>query len=247
MSFPSLPRRHALAGLALGAASLGARAAEAATLPEGACRLTPQSVEGPYYLDPDLVRRAITEGRPGIPLELRLTVLGADCRPLPGARVDLWHADAAGLYSGYAGQGDDGRVSTVGQKFLRGVQTTDAAGQVGFDTLYPGWYRGRTTHAHVKVFLDRRTVLNGQVYFPDALSEFLYRHIPPYSARTARRDTINRSDGILRMAGAEGSFCAIAETERGYLASLTIAVSPEAVVSAGPGGPPGGGPPGPGA
>ncbi|WP_219765475.1 hypothetical protein [Roseomonas alba] len=103
------------------------------------CRLTPQAIEGPFYRDPSLERADITEGKPGVKLDLRLQVVeGANCQPLPGARVDVWHGDALGAFSGYPGQTDTHAVSTVGQTFLRGTQFADSAGQVAFNTIYPG-------------------------------------------------------------------------------------------------------------
>ena len=54
--------------------------------------------------------------------------------PLRGAIVDIWHCDAAGIYS----DADDTRFSTRGAKFLRGYQVTDANGRVRFTTIYPG-------------------------------------------------------------------------------------------------------------
>ncbi|GAA2162974.1 intradiol ring-cleavage dioxygenase [Actinomadura napierensis] len=69
-----------------------------------ACVLSPETTEGPYYLDYEMVRRDITEERPGVPLILRVTVVdNATCRPLPRAAVDIWHCDAGGVYSGYEG------------------------------------------------------------------------------------------------------------------------------------------------
>ncbi|SFM72163.1 Dioxygenase [Methylobacterium pseudosasicola] len=103
------------------------------------CVLTPQSIEGPFYVDPKLVRIDITEGRDGIPLRLRLRVIHAGpCTPVADARIDIWHCDARGLYSGYPGQGDDRSIDTSGQTFLRGTQTTDSEGCATFDTIYPG-------------------------------------------------------------------------------------------------------------
>src|SRR5439155_26423500 len=65
------------------------------------CVLTPEVTEGPYYLPLHLVRRDITEGRPGTPLQLDLQVVNATtCKPMAGAAVDIWHADASGTYSG---------------------------------------------------------------------------------------------------------------------------------------------------
>ena len=58
-------------------------------------------------------------------------VRSGDCATLANARVDVWQADAIGLYSGYANQGGVGGVSpesAVGKQYLRGTQVTDAKG-----------------------------------------------------------------------------------------------------------------------
>lgn len=254
-----ISRRGALAGLAGSAAVLTQGQAASAEAPSpapvstpsaaGVCHMTPRMVEGPFYFDPALVRADITEGRPGVPLRVVLQITdGATCRPIPGARVDLWHCDATGQYSGYDGQGDDRSISTKGEKFLRGTQTTDASGEVRFQTIYPGWYRGRTTHIHFKVLLDEKAMLTGQMYFPDALSEYIFTNIAPYTERTDKRDTLNSTDWI---AGADGdhiTFVNIREEADAYVATLVIGVDPAAEPErAGrgqpPGPPPGGAPP----
>ena len=68
------------------------------------CIRTPESNDGPFYYTSSQRRRAIAEGRSGVPLQLRITVANAlrpgdACPPLSGAVVDVWHADADGLYS----------------------------------------------------------------------------------------------------------------------------------------------------
>jgi protocatechuate 3,4-dioxygenase beta subunit len=69
------------------------------------CKLTPEQEVGPYYVADELLRSNIVEGKPGIPLELRIAVLDArTCKPLPNAAIDIWHCDALGLYSGYTAQ-----------------------------------------------------------------------------------------------------------------------------------------------
>src|ERR1700681_1829983 len=197
---PVLSRRAAFATLLVPAANALTGAARAAPLADtGAfrdvCFLTPQSIEGPYYLDPKLVRAQIAEGRAGVPLRIDLRVIdGATGKPSERARVDIWHADAQGIYSGYEGQGDKENLSTVGQKFLRGTQFTDGKGAVSFETIYPGWYTGRATHIHFKVFLDMRNVLTGQMYFPDAINEFIYANIPAYAVRLKTRAMVNAND-----------------------------------------------------
>ena len=231
MPLPSSSRRGLLSALGLGAAGLLSRPAAAAAptdgTGEGACLLTPQAIEGPFYTDPRLVRTDITEGRAGVPLRLRLRVIEAGpCTPLAGARVDVWHCDAQGLYSAYPGQGDARRIDTSGQTFLRGTQETDASGWASFDTIYPGWYPGRATHIHLKVFLDRRTVLTGQIYFPDALSEFLYTQVPAYGGRKVERLVVNANDGIAREEDPQRrAFCAVKEERDRYVASLVVGVN----------------------
>ena len=160
------------------------------------CILTPEAVQGPFYFDPKLVRADITEGRKGAPLALALQVVSAtDCAAIKGVRVDLWHADGLGMYSGYRGQGDDG-VSTRGQTFLRGTQFTDAGGQARFATIYPGWYPGRTPHIHFKVLLDAKSLVTGQLYFPDDLSTRIYAGNAPYRERKAKRDMLANDRGL---------------------------------------------------
>src|SRR5262249_55508225 len=97
------------------------------------CVLAPEMTEGPYYLANEAVRSDITEGRPGTPLQLRLTVASvaaSACSRLAGANVDIWHADATGNYSGFG-------ATSSSRTFLRGVQTTDRNGEAVFATVYP--------------------------------------------------------------------------------------------------------------
>ena len=70
--------------------------------PAGVCVLTPGLTDGPYYLDDMLVRNDITEGKAGIPMALRITVVDAStCAPIENAAVDIWHCDGNGYYSGF--------------------------------------------------------------------------------------------------------------------------------------------------
>ncbi|HRN85198.1 MAG TPA: intradiol ring-cleavage dioxygenase [Hyphomicrobium sp.] len=269
-----ISRRGALAGLAGSAALLGTGTGVSAAAPDtsaaappsagasahGVCHMTPRMVEGPFYFDPALVRRDIAEGRAGVPLRVVVQITdGATCQPIPGARVDLWHCDATGQYSGYDGQGDDRSISTKGETFLRGTQITNATGDVEFMTIYPGWYRGRTTHIHFKVLLDEKSMLTGQMYFPDALSEYIFTNISPYTERTAKRDTLNSTDWIAAADGDHITYVSVREEADAYVATLVIGVDPAAEPEragrgrppgpppGGPGGPPPGGRPPPGA
>ncbi len=192
---------------------------------EPVCVLTPQATEGPFYFDTDLVRRDIVEDRVGAPLRMAVRVVRVDenCRPLEGVLVDLWHADAAGVYSGYPGQ--LGGLDTSGQTFLRGIQATGADGIARFDTIYPGWYPGRTVHIHFKVHYQGNSYVTSQFYFPDELSDRVFER-SPYSDRPDRT-TRNANDSVLRGDPAEGNLLAtIAEESRGYSGAITIGVVP---------------------
>lgn len=228
------------------AAETGADATQTAALLNGAdvCVIVPEVTEGPYYFDPALERTDITEGRPGIPTRIRLQVVDAACAVLAGARVDIWHCDATGVYSGYANQGDDGSVDTTGQTFMRGTLFTDANGIAEFETVYPSWYSGRTTHVHFKVFLDQTNILTGQIFFPDALSQYIYDNVAPYNDRAISRDTLNANDSIATQS-TRAAFAFVKELEQEYLVAMIVGVDPAATsadgMGMGAGGPPPGG------
>jgi protocatechuate 3,4-dioxygenase beta subunit len=180
------------------------------------CVLTPEQTEGPYYIANEKMRRNITESRPGTPLTLRLKVVDAStCRPIKGAAVDIWHADAAGVYSGF-GQGARSRT------FMRGIQRTDAKGVATFRTVYPGWYQGRTVHIHVKVHVAGNVVHTGQLYFPDALTDVVYRKAP-YSSR-AGRDVRNASDSVYANGGRR-SMLGLRPSGAGYVGTIVMGVA----------------------
>ena len=181
-------RRRALAALGtVSAGALLARCGDADDTFDGAraCRVTAEQAEGPFYFDVDSIRSDIRENRPGTPLRLSFRVREAgSCEPIADAVVDIWHCDAGGVYSGF----DEGE----GERFLRGRQVTDRRGVAEFQTIYPGWYPGRTTHIHAKVHLDRQTALTTQVYFDDEVTNRVYGK-PPYESG---RDSSNSGDGI---------------------------------------------------
>lgn len=76
---------------------------------QSSCTLTAEQEVGPYYLDLERVRHDITEGKPGLPLKLRLTVVDETrCLPIANAALDIWHCDALGVYSGFSANSPDG-------------------------------------------------------------------------------------------------------------------------------------------
>jgi len=203
----------------------------AAVPPDTVCFLHPDTVDGPYYENKPIHRSDITEGKKGIPLEVRVRLVDAQCRPIKGARVDCWQADAQGIYSDFPNQGDDLTIETPGQTFLRGTQTSDGAGMVVFQTIYPGWYRGRTAHIHFKIHIDGRTRLTSQIFFPDALNEWIYLNAPGYK-REAVRDTINVTDWIMAEA-TRNAVAQVKEEADRYVVSITYGVNPQATPAPG--------------
>jgi protocatechuate 3,4-dioxygenase beta subunit len=227
MNEPRLTRRSSLVRLgglvatAVGAGGLKIEASEGAgpaAVASGAlsCVLTPEQTEGPYYIPNEALRRNITEGRPGAPLQLRAFVVNAStCKPIRSAAVDIWHADAGGVYSGF-GSGAANRT------FMRGVQRTNAKGLALFRTVYPGWYQGRTVHIHVKVHIGGNVVHTGQLYFPDTVTDAVYRNAP-YSSR-GNRDVRNAADSIFRNGGSK-SLVNVKKNSSGlYVATIMMGV-----------------------
>jgi protocatechuate 3,4-dioxygenase beta subunit len=200
-----------------GEALLGDTSSGNAAIETGAvqCVLTPELTEGPYYIAGEKVRRDIREGHPGTPLSLRLTVLDAStCKPIKGAAVDIWHADAAGNYSGFGG-------GASSRTFMRGIQKTDRSGLATFLTVYPGWYQGRAVHIHVKVHTGGRVVHTGQLFFPDAVTATAYK-VAPYTSRPGP-DMLNAQDSIFVNGGRRG-LLALKKTAAGYTGAIAMGV-----------------------
>ncbi len=226
MSEQRLSRRSILRLAGIAAASLGtgawkARDAEGggpAAVEAGSvlCVLTPEMTEGPFYLAGEKLRRNITDGHPGTLLVLHLTVVDAStCKPIKGAAVDIWHADAAGNYSGF-GAGSRSRT------LMRGIQRTDSNGVATFRTVYPGWYQGRTVHIHVKVHVRGHVVHTGQLFFSDALTDRVYRNVP-YNKRP-NRTTRNANDSSFVNGGSRSMLAVSRRAAGGYLAKITMGV-----------------------
>jgi protocatechuate 3,4-dioxygenase beta subunit len=187
------------------------------------CALTPTQAEGPFFFDTRLERSDIREGRDGVELRLSLRLLdAADCTPLEGALVEIWHADADGAYSAFD-VADGNGANLAGQTFLRGFQRSNAAGRVEFRTIYPGWYPGRTPHVHLMVLVGAERVLITQLYFPESLSDEVYA-APAYVARGAR-DTSNAADALAPDAEAIRPLLVEAALESGtYAGGLDVAL-----------------------
>lgn len=189
--------------------------------PTSICVVRPEMTVGPYFVDEKLNRADIRGDRTGTELQLTLRVysVGSSCTPLVGAFVDIWHCDAAGLYSDVAAEG------TAGQTFLRGYQVTDSNGVVNFTTIYPGWYTSRAVHIHFKI-RDALTTNPTQYHF---ISQFFFNETlttqvhaqAPYAAK-GTRDTLNSTDNIYQNSGGSQMVLPVVQNGSVYQATFDI-------------------------
>ncbi|MFD7131093.1 intradiol ring-cleavage dioxygenase [Streptomyces sp. NPDC059894] len=247
-----------------------ASATASATSTGGSCMTLMSSVtEGPYYLDGALVRKDITEGKSGIPLTLRLTVVDATdgCTPVPGAAVEIWHCDAWGYYSGYTtanpggsapAESEDGSTANDAT-YLRGYQIANANGVVEFETIFPGWYTPRTCHIHLKVhtggqkedgtYEGGKVNYTGQLFFDDDIAQEVFT-LEPYSKHSGTYTEL-ADDMVYDDGGASSGLLTLkavkkADPSKGYKGFLTVGIDPDAenTGAGGGGGGEGGTPPG---
>jgi len=222
--------------LALGAATLARAVPTPLATFSSACTLSPAMTEGPYFIDERLDRSDITAGAThagvaqGLPLTLVIEVVsahGTGCLPLKGVQVDVWHADATGVYSEFG--------AGAGQNFLRGFQVSDARGKVAFQTVYPGWYQGRTVHMHVKARLfdaagNRTFEFTSQLFFDDAVNDVVMARAP-YNTR-GTRGTRNANDGIYGGRTATLVDIASKDGSQGYVATAVLSLDLDPAVAA---------------
>jgi protocatechuate 3,4-dioxygenase beta subunit len=195
------------------------------------CVVRPELTEGPYFVDEMLnrsdIRRDPSDGsvKPGAPLQLTFnisTLADAACTPLAGALVDVWHCDHLGVYSDVSDPGFD----TVGKKFLRGYQITDARGVAQFTTVYPGWYQGRAVHIHFKIrsasSIRPGFEFTSQLFFDDALTDRVHAQ-QPYPAK-GQRTVRNSRDGIFRRGGSQLLLSLTENNSGGYTGTFDVAL-----------------------
>ncbi|MFJ6119690.1 intradiol ring-cleavage dioxygenase [Streptomyces sp. NPDC092129] len=203
------------------------------------CVLTPGTTAGPYHLRGAPVRKDITDGRPGVPLTVRLTVRDEPhaCALLSGAAVEIWHCDAQGHYSGSPGGTPPAASREAGGTragaYLRGFQQTGADGVAEFVTVFPGWYASRAPHIDVRVHTGgRRTAgtyeggrinWTGQLFFDDRHADEVYAR-SPYTRHKGTRVRLAR-DQVYRGGGARDGLMAVTgNVDAGLLATLTVGI-----------------------
>jgi catechol 1,2-dioxygenase len=139
------------------------------------------TIEGPYYV-PNAPQRAwdgtipMREDEPGTPLLFTGQVRAVDGTALPGAIIELWHADSLGFYSQFA--------PGLPEWNLRGVFVANDEGRFRIETMRPapyqiptdgacgalidaaGWHAWRPAHLHLKVSAPGYELITTQLYFP---------------------------------------------------------------------------------
>jgi protocatechuate 3,4-dioxygenase beta subunit len=204
---------------------------------------TPQQTEGPYFGTPQQtegprsdIRFDTSDGliEEGIELQLIMNVYGVGndgyCIPFSDTKVDIWHANSQGVYSGVTEQG------TEGNNFLRGYQIADDNGTVQFTTVYPGWYEGRAIHIHVKVRslegLQDPFEWTSQLYLDNSINEQVHKQ-PPYSNHGPIK-MLNEEDGIFAGPSTDGLvqtnsgehlMLNLTEDVQGYIGTFNIGVN----------------------
>ncbi|MER6130452.1 intradiol ring-cleavage dioxygenase [Streptomyces sp. NPDC001815] len=208
------------------------------------CETIPGETAGPYPGDGSngvnvlkesgVVRKDITSSfgsasgkAEGVPLTVTLTVVDAESgcgTPKEGAAVYLWHCDREGNYSLYS----DGVTE---ENYLRGVQETDAKGQVTFTSIFPACYTGRWPHIHFEVYgsLEDATsatsiTATSQLALPKDVCDTVYatdgydRSVQNMQQLSLETDNIFSDGYDQQLATTEGS------VEKGYTATLTVPV-----------------------
>jgi protocatechuate 3,4-dioxygenase beta subunit len=178
-----------------------------ATVGSAACAETPEGEIGPYFADDsasgfdrsNIVANLDGTGvEPGIPLTLTVTIVDTEksCAAVSGAQVDIWHCNAAGVYS------DESSEGTAADTWLRGYQITGATGVVTFATVFPGWYEGRTTHIHLRVrssYSEASSTTDGtnttQLFFPQTTIDYINLNVSPYGSH-GENTTTNVTDHV---------------------------------------------------
>ncbi|GAA4865093.1 catechol 1,2-dioxygenase [Pseudonocardia benzenivorans] len=138
------------------------------------------SILGPYYLPgqqrlPSVAALPARPDEKGAPLVFAGQVRDIDGRPIAGAELDIWHADAQGYYSGFAPGIPEGN--------LRGVVVADDQGRFEISTVQPapyqiptdgptgrlietaGWHPWRPAHLHLIVRAPGYRPVTTQLYF----------------------------------------------------------------------------------
>ncbi|KAF7187803.1 hypothetical protein HII31_10703 [Pseudocercospora fuligena] len=197
------------------------------------CVLFPEAVKGPYWYPPSqLLTRDMAQDQVGVPLELDIGVIDVStCEPLDNALISLWHCNATGSYSSFTGRDPNTAFRTLLKQqgvneteveefedftwlatdkttWCRGLWPTDVHGATSFESIFPGFYVGRTIHIHVEVHTNWTVTANGtidhskivetgQIYFDEDVTEKIMG-LEPYASHVEIERVTNDEDNIFQ-------------------------------------------------
>lgn len=233
-----------------GSGGSSAGSGSSGTTGDGSCALIPEETAGPYPGDGSntangsvanalaltgIVRSDIRSSvagaggtADGVPMTVTLTLVNTNgsCATLEGYAVYLWHCDAQGRYSMYSS-------GATGENYLRGVQETDADGQVTFTTIVPGCYSGRWPHMHFEVYRSLNTATSfsnklrtSQLALPEDICNTVYA-LSDYSGSARNLSSLSlATDGIFADDGADTQLAEVnGNINDGYAATLEVGIS----------------------
>jgi protocatechuate 3,4-dioxygenase beta subunit len=229
-------------GTATDAATDAATAGTSDTASGGSCAVIPEETAGPYPGDGSNGANALTLSgivrsdirtslspasgtAEGVPLTIRLTLVNtaAGCAALAGRAIYLWHCDREGQYSMY---------TLATQNYLRGVQETDASGQVKFTSIFPACYAGRWPHIHFEIYpnLSSATasgskVKTSQLALPEDVCNAVYATTGYSQSITNLRGVTLTSDMVFRDGVTQQVATMSGSVDAGYVAVLTVGIS----------------------
>ncbi len=198
------------------------------TINVGDCTSTSSETAGPFPTkDPSSLELVdIRSDRTGVPFTIKIIIQNKnnDCAPLADAIVDIWHCDKDGYYSEYGGTTLQ-TVNFTSVHFLRGRQTTDSNGLVGFTSIFPGWYPSRAPHIHVHIYNASGTsLLVTQIAFPADVTDTVYTTARQYYTK-GEQDTSNTADSIFSNSIANELGTVTGNVTDGYVLTHTIVVN----------------------
>ena len=161
------------------------------------CALVTATTRGPCTTEDELLREDVAEGWTGLPVRLGIRVVDTSCNPLAAVKVEIWHTNLEGSYSGQTPNNNLclQQQSYASQNFFRGIQVTDDDGTVFFDTCFPGWYPGRAVHIHFQVSDDSRSYRVSQLFFPEDVTQDIFANHGEY-AGFGQPDTVFATDNV---------------------------------------------------
>ena len=222
------------------------------TASTGSCTADPQETNGPFPADGTNQSRGSTSNvlpitafqrsdirasvigsstvAAGVQTQLTLTLadVNSSCAPLAGYAVYIWHCNAQGQYSLY---------DVPAESYLRGIQVSDANGQVSFTTIFPGCYSGRYPHIHFEVFSSLANATAGnyarlvsQLAMPAAACQAIYADTATYGSSLANfgnisiaRDNVFGDNTSAQVAAMTPSITG--SPSAGYQATATVGLS----------------------